>query len=277
MLQTLGLLLLFHASANAQKPCETLSFKGVFEGHTYFYSSQESSWEAANAIAVGMGGQLVVITSEEENEFVAQNVLNGAPAWIGLKETSREGRYAWTNGKRARYANWGQNEPNNAGGKESWTEINREGLGKWNDLPAGYPRGFVVEFESGDTDNDGIADVCDTDVVTPAPAATVEETADREKPAELLSDVTATAAPSLQLFPNPAAQEVQLRFDGLGDGNATLIVTDILGRIVLQKNLGAGLQNASFPLNLSKFSSGKYFVQVRGINGMASKVLTVAR
>lgn len=269
-------MLLLHVSANAQQPCETLAFKGVFEGHAYFYASQEVSWEAANALAQAMGGHLAVITSEAENDFVAQDVLNGALAWIGLKETGREGRFAWVAGKRPRYDNWGPNEPNNAGGKESFTEINRGGLGKWNDLPAGFPRGFVVEFESGDTNNNGIADVCETqplpNVVAVAPTPSTEP-ADRSEPVQLQP---AADAPSLLLFPNPASQEVKLQFNGLGDGEATLVVSDLLGRVVLQKALGAGLQNSAIPLSLSRFHAGEYFVQVFTDKGSVSKILTVA-
>lgn len=272
----LGLMLLLHFSANAQQPCESFTYKGVFEGHAYFYASQEVSWEAANALAQAMGGHLAVITSEAENDFVAQDVLNGALAWIGLKETNREGRFAWVAGKRPRYDNWGPNEPNNAGGKESFTEINRGGPGKWNDLPAGFPRGFVVEFESGDTDNNGMADVCETKILTnvvavvPTPST---EPSDRHEPVQLPQ---AADAPSLLLFPNPASQEVQLQFSGLGDGEATLVVSDLLGRVTLKKTLGAGLQNSAIPLSLSRFHAGEYFVQIFTGQGTVSKVLTVA-
>lgn len=277
-LRILGLSLLYHSLAYAQQPCETLEFKGVFKGHSYFYSSRELSWEAANSAAIAMGGRLVVISNKEENEFVAQDILNGAPAWIGLKESGREGRFAWTGGKRLRYSNWGQNEPNNAGGNESWIEINRGGLGKWNDLPSGFPRGFVVEFESGDIDNDGIADVCDPDtrkeVVVVAPVVS-EEPSDRNEPGHSQPDLQSIEAPSLELFPNPASQEVQLRFNGLGEGQATLVVTNPLGGVVLKKTLAAG-QNGSFPLSLSRFTAGKYFVQVFNDKGTVSKVLTVS-
>lgn len=278
ILRILGLLLLSHASVDAQQPCKTLQFKGVFEGHAYFYSDQELSWQAANSIAIAMGGHLAVISSEDENDFVAQTVLNGSLAWIGLKETSKEGRFAWASGKRLRYTNWGPHEPNNAGGSESWTEINRGGLGKWNDMPAGFTRGFVVEFESGDLDNDGIADVCDpdihTEVVGVAPAALAEET-DRNEPEKSQPAVPTADALSLQLSPNPASQEVQLRFSGFGDGEATLVVSDVLGRVVLKKMLDASLQDGSFPLSLSSFTTGEYFVQVFSAQGMVSKVLTV--
>lgn len=275
----LGLALLFQVSADAQKPCETLAYKGIFEGHSYFYSSQEMSWDAANAIAIAMGGHLAIISSEEENEFVAQNVLNGALAWIGLKETGREGRYAWTNGKRLHFTNWGQNEPNNAGGHESYTEINRGGPGKWNDLPAGFPRGFVVEFDSGDLNNNGIPDVCETDahqdLVIVAPT-TSEEAPDRNEPENSQQAVQVTDTPSLELFPNPASKEVQLRFIGLSDGEATLVVSDARGGVVLKKSLGDGLEKTTFPLSLTNFTPGVYFVQVFSAKGMASKVLTVA-
>lgn len=135
-------------------------FKGFFQGHAYFYSKSALNWPAADSVARSMGGYLAAISSQAENTFVATQVANGELAWIGLNDADAEGNFKWTNGEQVLYSCWGAGEPNNAG-TENWVEINRNSVGKWNDMPDGFPRKYVVEFSPGDSDSDAIPNICD--------------------------------------------------------------------------------------------------------------------
>ncbi len=376
------------APLNAQ--CDsTFIYKGIYEGHAYFYSTATLSWEDANTAASALGGHLVTISNTGENTFVATQVVEGNLAWIGLNDATSEGVFVWPNNEPFGYTNWGNGEPNNAG-NENWVEINRNDVGKWNDMPAGFPRRFVVEFDQGDTDLDGIPNVCDTcpldanndedgdgfcSNIDNCPTIVNTDQADLDSDGlgdacdldsdndgcsdqndanplifsldsdcdgvsddcdycaggddkgpcnasafqgfDQLSDgwlcgdqkvyvcqqgktlcispnavqayldqgdflgpcVSCDLAHTFQfeMFPNPAAQEVTIFLNGLEDQSAKLTFFDNLGRLVLQKNIPAGLRFASVNFNLNEFAPGPYYVGASTQNTTVTKKLVVAR
>ena len=106
----------------------------TYNGHDYYYTTAATSWTAAEAQAVSLGGHLVAI-----NDAAEQAALGGAfgtteRLWIGLTDALVEGVFTWTNGDALTYTNWNAGEPNNSGG-EDYVVINWANAGKWNDLP----------------------------------------------------------------------------------------------------------------------------------------------
>ena len=134
------------------------TYVGKYNGHAYYTADRHSSWAEAQAAAVTLGGHLAVINDEDENLWLA-DALAGRRAWIGLTDVAAEGAFTWSNGEPVTFTNWAAGEPNNED-HEDYAEINRFGLGQWNDMPAraNYLPG-VVEF--GDADCDGVSDACD--------------------------------------------------------------------------------------------------------------------
>lgn len=118
------------------------NFYGSFGGHTYFTSDAIVSWSDANSAAMSLGGHLATVASAAENAFLSNSNLY----WIGLTDQVTEGTFKWVTGEPLGFTGWGPGEPNNSG-NEDWVEINRGGPGRWNDLPAGFPRRFYVEFD----------------------------------------------------------------------------------------------------------------------------------
>lgn len=341
-------------SLKSQCGCD---YKGTYEGHAYFYCTDIVSWGAADAAATAMGGYLTAISSAGENSFVASTVLGGNLAWIGLNDVAVEGTFVWSNGEPVVYTNWGAGEPNNAG-NEDWTEINRNGLGKWNDLPAGFPRRYVVEFDSGDNDNDGTPDVCDADDdndgcldendANPLVASGdsdcdgVADDCDRCPGGDDSGPCDADAFPgfdaipeswvcgnngnkvllchngnticispnavqghlsnheddflgpcascegerdakptveqqlSVEVFPNPAFQEVYVQLKGLANSGATMTISDKLGRVIVTRQLDAQTQDL-ITVRLNDFATGEYFVRVTTDKEAVTKILTVMK
>ncbi|MBY0307654.1 MAG: C-type lectin domain-containing protein [Phycisphaerales bacterium] len=101
------------------------------------------TWTMAMSRAAQMGAQLVTIESQEENDFIRDQVLtfDGAArsAWIGLSDSAVEGQFRWMNGSTASYRNWSPGEPNESNGGEDCVEM--YSTGRWNDLfsYAAYP------------------------------------------------------------------------------------------------------------------------------------------
>jgi hypothetical protein len=82
------------------------NFIGSYNGHYYYQSTSNHTWNNANNIAVSSGGYLVIITSEGENEFIEQNaVITIHGSWIGMYQDTSNSSYSepaggwyWVNG-----------------------------------------------------------------------------------------------------------------------------------------------------------------------------------
>ena len=69
-------------------------FMGEFEGHKYYFSRYGQSWLNAKQNALDLGGQLLVIDSQDENDFVNSIMIKDG-TWLGTKRAN--GDAAWTN------------------------------------------------------------------------------------------------------------------------------------------------------------------------------------
>jgi len=81
----------------------------------------------------------------------------------------------------------------------------------------------------------------------------------------------------LELYPNPANDEVTIDLNGLGEANASLTMFDNLGRIIMSKNIVGDTHHAQFKVSLNGFASGKYFVRVITANEVQTKNLVISR
>ena len=116
--------------------------------HTY-YLLTTSSWSDAEAEAISLGGHLVTINDQAENDFVFNTFSEFAnpsnPAlWIGFNDIDVEGTWVWSSGAQVTYTNWTPGEPNNQGGNEDAAVINPPDA-EWNDIEVWntFPRGVV--------------------------------------------------------------------------------------------------------------------------------------
>lgn len=127
-------------------------------GRYYEYVPGALTWQDARHEATerrhrGVPGRLVVIRSENENDFVHGLIPDAEAeqrAWIGLSDRREEGVFRWVDGSEPIYTNWAPGEPNDVGG-EDCAEMLPDG--RWNDKendpPANNhpPRGYLVEYD----------------------------------------------------------------------------------------------------------------------------------
>lgn len=126
------------------------TYIGTLNGHTYFHSNANMSWEAANEAAVALGGHLVSITTPAEQTFL-NNFTPNAPTsqfWIGLRYSPSLETFKWTSGEAVGYTNWGLAQPGVLDGDyvyhfDAFLNITRG----WYDGPALLNRRYIVEFE----------------------------------------------------------------------------------------------------------------------------------
>ena len=137
--------------------------------HLYEYISVGGgiTWTDAKAAAellerYGASGYLATITSEAENDFVADR-LEGA-GWMGASDAASEDTWEWVTGPETgddfwlgdqdgevvpgAYENWNNGEPNDSGSNEDCGQFLSGASGLWNDLPCTVTTltGYVVEF-----------------------------------------------------------------------------------------------------------------------------------
>ena len=128
--------------------------RASFNGHTYEYYNQKMDWNQAYKFCEKKGGHLVTITSQEENDFIANFVKNQSEnVWTGGKTIDFK-TWFWVTGEKFNYQNWSTNQPDYYNNEEDSMEIYviNGTLGKWNDIPQTNITqcGFICEYETPD-------------------------------------------------------------------------------------------------------------------------------
>ncbi len=130
-------------------------FLGTDDGHNYFVSSPFNalSWEDANAASSSIGGHLVVITSEDEQDFLSDNLDIGLYR-IGLRYSPSLGEFKWVNGEPFVYENWGDDQPGGIleGDYVFNLDFNGSPIDGWYDAPPILPLRYIVEIETYQTE-----------------------------------------------------------------------------------------------------------------------------
>lgn len=112
--------------------------------HWYALTPRAVGWSNARSLARRMGGDLVIIRSSLENQWVAETLLDFETfgAFLGLREVSHEGNWRWVDDSVPTYCNWYLGEPNNdSKGPHDVAMmygIWDHPLGSWNDTVPGH-------------------------------------------------------------------------------------------------------------------------------------------
>ncbi len=104
-----------------------------YNGHSYLLSTA-GTWQEAQANAQSLGGNLVTINDQEEQNWLVVTFGNNPTLWIGYTDQETEGVFKWVNGESSTYSNWDTNQPDNHNGNEDYVALFANG--KWNDLPS---------------------------------------------------------------------------------------------------------------------------------------------
>ena len=184
--------------------------------HYYVLSDTQYTWHDAEAYATGLGGHLVSITDQAEQDFVSGWFSRYDP-WIGLSDEALEGTWAWSSGEAFGYSNWQAGQPDNLpwpGG--NWAYLSN--LGTWYDQ-TNDSHWAVVELDAAttpDTDGDGVPDFMDV-----LPAAPLNTWDLREAGADATFDTPDDVIYNLDVAPYVDGTTVSFFvFDGpLDEGN----------------------------------------------------------
>ncbi|MBW3040221.1 hypothetical protein CU309_05130, partial [Prochlorococcus marinus str. MU1405] len=133
-----------------------------------------STWDEAQAAAKELGGNLVSINSQEEQDFIVNTFLsqddgeNGK--WIGLNDKDQEGNWVWSDGSSVDFTSWNTGEPNDEQDDGQYAADNvlisqqntpwsTSHIGSWNDhtndiniYGGTYKASGIVEIKTGITE-----------------------------------------------------------------------------------------------------------------------------
>jgi len=89
-------------------------------------------WADAEAEAVGLGGHLVTIRNQTENDQLLATFGGSDIFWIGLNKNPLTDQWGWSSGESVTYTNWASGEPNNSGGEQDKARFYENG--EWDDF-----------------------------------------------------------------------------------------------------------------------------------------------
>ena len=69
------------------------------------------------------------------------------------------------------------------------------------------------------------------------------------------------------LFPNPASSIINMLIAAPGKDKVSVVVTDMSGRIMIQKSMNVETGSNTLPLNISALPGGNYFIKLVSSNG----------
>ena len=122
-----------------------------YNGKLYLLSN-EGTWTQAQAQAVSLGGNLVTVNNEAENQFLV-DTFGSEALWIGLTDEVVEGQFKWANGEAFTYNNWDPGQPDDNVGAQDYALINYDlgDIGTWDDAGNDANLRGIIEIYSNDT------------------------------------------------------------------------------------------------------------------------------
>ena len=115
----------------------------------YVEKTATSKWQDARKKCQNMGADLAIITSSDENCFIANltkkyNIIKANGVWLGLKRLA-DSKFYWIDGTplEGHFQAWGQGQPDNSGGENCGHMRGLPDPGHWNDLPCSLGAGYA--------------------------------------------------------------------------------------------------------------------------------------
>jgi len=123
-------------------PCEGDEvFEWALVGKSYcFVTDSALSWADAETACETWGGTLAVITTSQENAFLAERITDYT--WLGASDAATEGAWEWVNGEAWSYQSFAPDEPNASG---NCLHMWHADLGEWDDIPCDTVQSYLCE------------------------------------------------------------------------------------------------------------------------------------
>ncbi|XP_076424068.1 C-type lectin domain family 4 member A-like, partial [Peromyscus maniculatus bairdii] len=120
-----------------------------FSSHCYFISTDSASWSESEEKCSSMGAHLMVIHSQEEQDFITKTLDSQAAYYIGLSDAGhRQWRWVDQTPYNESATFWHPGEPNNDKNNEECVVIRHlSSKWDWNDIPCNCMRKSVCQMK----------------------------------------------------------------------------------------------------------------------------------
>ncbi|KAL7855915.1 hypothetical protein AOLI_G00195190 [Acnodon oligacanthus] len=120
-----------------------------FNSSLYCITTKKKSWGESRKDCRDRGADLVIINSQEEQEFINKTV-GSSEAWIGLTDTESEGVWKWVDNTTLATGFWWKGEPNDYNSNEDCVLTGFRGAGServsnWADDPCSSSQRGICE------------------------------------------------------------------------------------------------------------------------------------
>lgn len=122
-----------------------------YNQHLYFVPENALFWDDSKEACERMGGHLVTISSQGENDFVKDTIIAEGKAGylpLGFSDAEKEREWKWVTGEEITYTNWTGREPNNGNGGAPQNHAYMYSNGGWDDGWDYYNRYYMCEWDS---------------------------------------------------------------------------------------------------------------------------------
>ncbi|XP_062398998.1 CD209 antigen-like [Sardina pilchardus] len=110
-----------------------------FQSSLYFFSDEKKNWGESRRECQQMGGDLVIINNQDEQNFVK---IHQSDNWIGLNDINKEREWRWVDGTLLTHGFWHPGEPNNLGDEDCVHFLHTN---LWNDVPCMLEKKWICE------------------------------------------------------------------------------------------------------------------------------------
>jgi len=114
----------------------------------YDYNPTLLNWHTAARFCQSMMGQLAVVTSKVQNDYLDERFgsLSSKGLWLGASDRRREGFWEWADGRVMYFTNWYRNQPNNYP-RDSNCLLMRGKDGFWDDIDCSKLKPSLCEYK----------------------------------------------------------------------------------------------------------------------------------
>ncbi|XP_063777609.1 macrophage mannose receptor 1-like [Pseudophryne corroboree] len=129
------------------------NLSGCYKHYYKEEADEKKSWYEARDFCRAIGGDLLSISSEEEQQVVLKMLQHidvyRQTFWVGLVSSDPDEGFTWSDGTPMGYERWGFGEPNNHEGVELCGEVRTDFRVSWNDRNCDVPADWICELRKG--------------------------------------------------------------------------------------------------------------------------------
>ena len=227
---------------NCEDDLSGYTYIGQFGNSSYFLSDSEARAGDAQAAAASLGGHLVTINSQAENDFL-QPSISGV-VYIGLHDENTEGTLEWFNGEPVSYTNFDICNFCNENSDDMDYAIMHSWNGGWSWSNFWNSRPYIVEVPCTDNLNNG-----NTQSLIAFPTNTQ-------------LDIESSKPALESVIPNPAENYIFAKINSSTEENVDIQIFDARGSLVKTVNVSLYKGKVFREIDINDLPSGLYYMNI---------------